>query len=495
MKDLKENYLAKLIMVVAVIFTMLFSAVAPIISYAVEIPEGIEHVTSDNDYVKFDVNWASGGKDLTMNNGATTARFTIQFDTIDKFTDFRIVVEKSQYVTATFDNTGEYYGATTPANQMQYINTVPGGTRLSGTINFTFARPADYSDYTRNINVKLYGIYKDKDENGNECECMVELTKVLNADIKSKADVYSHTASLDDLTNKNVTANINYISNTNVYMNVDKITITYPILLSCSRAEHTKIELDIYRTIGVADNLEVIYPDSVTANNGLTNKGFVLTKQEDEDGTIKYFLEKGEIHDEYNSSNLYSFSSSVGSVTVVYTLDCPEREDVVSTNTCFSIKMESDGWTQTINGDGTSNTANQISAQDSYNYSIGTYRYVPDTYKWGNTNKSIYGTIYGSDIEKFIENDKLDFRFNTYTGFVWHGNPDTPHGDTTITEYAPSIKWYNYTTKRFYTRTLTADEVRVKKIKVVSMPNVDDVYMKFYRPNESEPFFTADKDH
>ena len=163
MKDLKENYLAKLIMVIAVIFTMLFSAVAPIISYAVEIPEGIEHVTSDNDYVKFDVNWANGGKDLTMNNGATTARFTIQFDTIDKFTDFRIVVEKSQYVTATFDNTGEYYGATTPANQMQYINTVPGGTRLSGTINFTFSRPKDYSDYTRNINVKLYGIYKDKD--------------------------------------------------------------------------------------------------------------------------------------------------------------------------------------------------------------------------------------------------------------------------------------------------------------------------------------------
>lgn len=489
MENLKENYFTKLLMVVAVIFTMLFSTIAPIISYAAETFDDEGNII-ESDVVKFNLNWSNGTNEITMNYGETTANFSIQFDTISYFTDFRIVVEKNDMVGVTMDNQGQYYGAVTSTNQTQYLNKIPGGTRLTGNIKFTFAKKSDYSDYSKNIKVKLIGIYEKDGE-----EYFVELTKELKANITTKADVNAHTASLDGLTSKNVNANIHYISNTNVYMNVDKITMTYPILLNSSRAEHTKIELDIDRTIGVADNLEVIYPDSVTINSGLTNKGFVLTKQENEDGTIKYFLEKGEVHEEFDSTKIYSLSSTVGYVTVEYNLECPEREDVGSTYTRFSIKVESDGWTQTINGEGTTNTASQIAAQDSYNYSVGTYRYVPGTYKWGNTNKSTYSTIYGENINKFIEDDKMSFRFSTSTSYVWEGNPDTPHGNTTITEYAPSIKWYNYSTKRYDTRTLTASEVRVKKITVRSMPNDDEVYMKFYRPNEIEPFFTADKDH
>ena len=494
MKDLKENYLAKLIMVVAVIFTMLFSTVAPIISYAEEIVDGIKHITSDNDYVKFDVNWASGGKDLTMNNGTTTANFTIQFDTIDYFTDFRIVVEGASNVSASFNNTGEYFGAAT-SNQMQYLNKIPGGTRLSGTINFTFSRPKDYSDYTRNINVKLYGIYKDKDENGNECDCMVELTKVLNADIKSKADVYAHTASLNNLTSSNVINSISYASNTSELMSVNRITMTYPILAQATNAENTKLELDIYRTIGSGDNLEVIYPSSVTANNGLTSRGFKLTKVENEDGTVKYFLEKGAVHDEYSSSNIYDLSSPNGSLSVVYNLNCPERDDAVSTNTYINVKMESRGWTTTINGEGTTRVPSLIEAQNSYTQSFTTYRYTPGTINWGNTYKNTSGNINVEAVDKLAEGEKLNLVFRLTTSYNKPGYGENPSGTTTITENAPTIKWYNYTTKRFYTRTLSAGEVRVKKINVSGMVDDEGAYIKFYKPGSSEPFFTADKDH
>ncbi len=499
MQNLKKNYFAKLMMVITVIFTMLFSTIAPIVSYAAETYDNKGNIV-ESDYVHFNLNWGNGTNEITSNYGTISANFSIQFDTINYFTDFRIVVEKADNVTVTLNNEGQYYGAVSSGNQTQYLNKIPGGTRLNGSISFNFAKSKDYSDYSRDIKVKLIGIYEKDGE-----EYFVEITKNLKANISTKDDVYQHTASLGYLYsgsgNDRVTSSLSYESNTNILMKVRRIQMSYPILVTSERSEHTKIEMDIYRTIGTGDQLRKIYPTSVTMDYSLSSKGYTLTNETDDDGNVKYYLEKGAKNDEFNSSKLYSLNSPNGKINVIYDLKCPEYYDgdegdyAVSTYTYFDNKLTSDGWTQTINADGTSNTATTIAASQRYTQSFSTYRYTPGTYEWGNTHKTSYGSVYGTDVQNFAEGKtNLDFTFRTYATYVTPG--DIPTGDTKITETAPTIKWYNYSTSRYETRTLQAGEGRIKEISVDSLGfNSEEASMKFYKPGSTEPFFTADKDH
>ncbi|MBE5965121.1 MAG: hypothetical protein E7252_09440 [Lachnospira sp.] len=496
MCKVKEKYLAKLTMVITIIFTMLFSTFMPIISYAEPVKDN-DGYEIESDYVKFNLTWSNGSNDISMNYGTTYANFNIQFDTINQFTDFMIQVDYVDRATITMSNSGQYYGAFNQNTATQYLNKIPGGTRLTGSIKVDFAKDPGYSDYSRDIVVRLIGMYED-----SEGEHFVKITKTLSATITTNPDITPHTASLgpweqSSSSGSTIGRTIDYLKNDGVWMIVNKITLRYPILTSASRAEHTKVKLFIRRY--KADGETIVYPTKVTMNSDLS-RYFTLTEEVDEeDGNKYYYLEKGENHEEYDEKNIYSLSfgsySSLGSLTVEYDID-DASETETTTTTRINASMVSDGWTQRIDTDGTSQTKTQITDSRAYAISHGLYRYTPGGHNWGNTYIDTEGYVEQSNLDDFVKNDKLSFAFkasfyHVTTGYIVNGN-------ASITGNAPKISWYDPATNTYSNKVPSAEsgEIKIKKITVkpISQDN-EDANIKFYKTGSDEPFFTATKDN
>ncbi|MBQ8379462.1 MAG: hypothetical protein IJX34_01445 [Clostridia bacterium] len=347
MNKLIGEIIAKFTIVLFIIVTMLFSSVRPIITWAVETTQ------TESQYINFDIKWENNDSDeISMNNGVATASFDLQFDTIKTFKDFRIEVEQADLVRVGFNNSGEYFGGASGKTQIQYLKDIPGGTKLTGNISFSFDRASDYSKYSRDIVIKLIGTYELDGE-----QVDVTITKNLKANITSTPITKSHNAKMQFKANSpSVYASVN----TPELYKVANITETYEIYIEASNSEHTKLEFSLYRK--GTNNDKVYYPTNVTFSDNKIytseqSRVFNFYKVENEDGAISYIAEKGEEHDEYASDNIFELGKTFF-LTVYYEIDDAQQEG--STTMTSNVKLTSDGYTITTDAEGTTNTKTKI---------------------------------------------------------------------------------------------------------------------------------------
>lgn len=406
LKNTSAKLLAKFITVLFIIVTMLFSNIVPIIVWAEEVLNENGTVI-DSQYIKFDLKWSDDSNEITMENGSTIARFDLQFDTATNFKNFRIEVEKADLVDVHFSNSGEYFGDSSDVTQIQYLKDIPGGTKITGAINFNFKRPDDFSDYSRDLVIKLIGTY---DLDGEEKT--VEITKNLKANITSKTvSVTGNTDMELYATDKEITT----LQNTSETYKVSKIKLTYVIKLTGLLIEHIKLDCNIYRTNA---NDEILKPTSVS----ISNAGFKVLEQENENGTISYILEKGEEHEDIDPSNLFNYTTGHEAFirfNVVYNIDNAEKEGATQLKADVRLTTTNYSYIQDAQGKHYSKTT--INKNDANSISETLYRHTTGKATWGNVNlyTEKYDHAYNQkSLQDFIKNGEMEVPFGTNFTYV-----------------------------------------------------------------------------
>lgn len=474
MKGKIAKIFAKFIMVMLMIASMLSSSIIPIISYAVENLE--QDKVTESEYIGFNLNWKDASNEISVQDGnVTVAEFELSFNTISKFQNFRIEVEKSDLLKLEFKNSGEYFGESSNANQIQYLKDIPGGTKISGNINLTFAKAIDFQDYTQDVKVKLIGTYE---LDGEEVE--VEITRNISATVSSKAVVNPHNLEISyELTNNRTETS----SNTSQLYIVNKIIENYELNVDCKNSEYTNIELDFYRT----SNNKTYYPDEVTFQN---IEDFKLSTVETNGKISKRILEKGESHNEYVQDSEFNINKTI-KIHIEYNIE-DARTDLI-TSTRANARVKSEGYTFTTDKTGTSNEKTQLYKDKSVAEDYGLHRETTGKDAWGTCYMGTGGNGYAynqDNLNEFIKNDTMELSFSTSFHYV-DGIENA--GDTTVTQYRGQIAYFNEDTYGNITKTLNNEEMYVKKIKCYGIgPNG---CIRFYDSATKQLFFTATPDN
>ena len=276
MEKVKGVFVAKLTAIVAIIFTMLFSSFAPITSWAEEVLDASGNVT-ESDYVSFNLDWTA----TEVNAGAYSPNFSLQLNTLEEFKEFRIEVTGNNKASIFFRNEGEYFGTTSysTTKSIQYLKTIPGGTRITGSVSIDFPKADDYRDYTESIKVTLYGTYeKDGTTYNVKMEKSIDVTvhtpeKVSTPYFYNNFKRESHTVTTS--------------SNTPTLYKVSWINDKYNLYIQHRNASNIKLNFDFHR---VGTNNEVTYyPWSLRVTKSGTTVS--TTRVTNTDGTISYVID------------------------------------------------------------------------------------------------------------------------------------------------------------------------------------------------------------
>lgn len=473
MEKVKTKWMLKLITILCIVASMLFSSISPIIVWAIE----ENTVESEQDqYVTFDVNWSAGGKERSGSEGQWGLKFDLQFDTVESFMNVKLEIGKADNANITLNNVGEYFASSSNSasgGKIQYFKDIPGGTKITGTANIAFTKTADYSSYTDEIPITLTGYYEVDGEIKE-----TKITKTLIANITPTADKTYHTASLYS----KGAISPSYSSNTSTLKKVSRVYVYFYTWTNVSRSEKCELKLNLYRT---DKNGNKYYPSSVSFDNS----SFTMTKSGEEDGI--YIFTRGEEHDECDEANLFSISQDTrytgyrDTFSIIYDIDDAEAQGY--TYIYNYATLTSTGYVRTIDSNGTSYEKTVLTSDRSYSTSQILYSYTPGGHNWGNTGIS-GGTISYKDLINAIENKTMEISFNTTFKHITTG--EDVEGDCTIKRYSPNARIYIPSTRTYYNRNFQEGELRLKSIKVPKMPN-DEGVVEFYKEGETEPFFIA----
>lgn len=477
MEKIKTKWMLELITILCIIATILFSSISPIIAWAIE---ENNNESEQDQYVTFDANWSTGGKEISGTEGQRTVKFDLQFDTLESFMNVKLEIGKVDNGSIALNNVGEYFlssSNSTSGGKIQYFKDIPGGTKITGYATIGFAKTADYSSYTDVIPITLTGYYEVDGEIKE-----IKITKTLTATIKPSPDTYYHTASLYSLGSISPT----YSSNTSTLMKVSGITVYFYTWTNVSRSEKCELKLNLYRT---DKNGNKYYPSSVT----FSNSSFTMTKSGEEDGI--YIFTRGEEHDECDEANLFSISQNKNSsyardtFSINYKIDDPEAQ--VSTTLYNYALLTSTGYEKTIDENGTSYKKTVLTSDRPYNVSQVLYRYTPGGHNWGNTGirtTKSQNSIMQQDLTNAIANKKIEVPFDTYFTHVTTGYD--VEGDCTISRYNSHVRIYNPSNRTYSFRDFKEGEFCLKSINLTKMPN-DEGVIEFYKEGATNPFFIA----
>ena len=477
MEKLRSKYFTKLVTIAFIIISMLFSNFIPIISYAQDVFDEEGKMIESED-INFDVTWSDNSTELNSYEGKKQAKFSLQFNTYESLQNAQIKVSKADHVTVTYSNKGEFYDSVNSSNQIQYFKTIPGGTIINGTIDFTFAPMEDYSQYSRDLVITLSGSYE---KNGTTYD--VEITKNLSANITTREKSIAHTATIES---EDSSISTTYGVNTSILKSVNAISATYPLSIAGKNVKYTKIELEIYRT-GV-ENGKKYYPKSVELLSTVSNTYFNMSKVTEENEKVKYIIERGVDNDIFAEEDLYNYSlKGHSSCNIRAKYDVDDAEEEISTKLTCIASFTSKGYTQTYNSSGTTITPTTITDQIVYEETKGLYSYTPDVHAWGSITINNTISLRQSDLENFLNNDKLGLKFKTILSY---NTGELSDESWNIRSYN-GIEWSDNSKSK----KLTEEEMYVKEIKVETMPTDSDAWIRFYKKGETEAFFTATSDN
>ena len=374
MEKVRGVFLAKLIAVIAVIFTMLFSSFAPILSWAEGETGDEQTLTENNDFVKFTLTWNSNG--ITEQNTRvanfdeeTIAYFKLDFNTIQSgFKNIRVMFLGENGTSATYEGN---------------IGNVDAGYSITKPIKFTFTRKTD-EDFGRTLKVLLTGSYEFEGETVD-----IEIEKTITANLNAVNQSFTGEVSFPSDVYKG-----SYICNSPEYtfpvdINVRKKLYAIKLKSTTNRTQYTKITLQAVKTGSSEINN---YPTKMVVS-GL-GAMYNIGSYNAETGTL--VIERGNSElEEYSSSSIYSQDLTFY-IEAVYNLSGGEAiYGAKGYGYYFDLDLQA---TTEMKG------YNYHYGVDGETYSIVTKNYAPhlftSEYVQVGADVGIVPNLYGSNIEK-----------------------------------------------------------------------------------------------
>ena len=504
MKKLKDNYLVKLIMVVAVIFTMLFSTVAPIISYAAEDNETSDEETL-SDKINFDVNWNTN-KQKEINCFAdtnTVAIFSLELKGVNSgFNNLRIKAEDNGSPRVNFDlksqNTTNTIVESSKSNSSTLVfkSKVDSGVASGGAFFVTFPKATDFMSYNRTINFTLSGDYVDPITGETQ---YIQITKTLTATVSTKDEVSTFNVEADLIKNDN--DNIVSKKTSTVGVNgprgewyATNLYAKIPGTISGQNVTYGKYEYKISRTAKLADMSQISAEENCKVN--VSNLPSYMNHEinRNSDGSISVVITVGEEKEEYTADDVFDFSTNfVINVewNVVEDVSRGSSETTGSSTISVSAVGNTKGYTITRSASGTSTEEKNSKTTDSYAKSEGICYYVGE---YISSSKISASTILKDEWIKRIENGNTDFTWNTSL-LYWDHRDEDQKEILKVYSYKDNTKTnlrYKADDGSYKSLNLENDELKLKKITVGGFDGRWE-YADFYKRGEDTPFYRAEQ--
>lgn len=473
MKKITDGKFFQKIITILLIFVMLSSYLPMLVVFAED--------TSESDYadkIALDVNWQGGDTNTTGTTADTyTLEYNLKFNGVPtgfKNVQMYIKTDKinnvSDSVTAKSNSSAEFMENGT----YSYIsfgdkNT---GLELGGSASVKFGN--DGEQHERKVLITVVGKYIDS--NTNE-EVSFKVEKSLNASITPATQITNYEAILKMQTGKYGNELDSYVYGNEISMGNGEygslgwystiVTARYPIHIdSYTYTEKLDLNITINRLCGNESKLSEGY----TINwDGLDSVLGIPTETTNENGSITYTFSKGEDSEKLVKDNTFSINKDF---TIVITYSIPNSNPEAGgelrekyTNCTFLAEMKSIGYkTESIYGKEETQEKIVKTSSLNKNNSVGLSLYTPGTHAWISVK---FGTINNSyldqeDMQNFVENRNIDLSIRASINEVNGVKDEGLVGD--IVYEQPKITYLSDEGK-IVTKTLTANEMRLKSIK------------------------------
>lgn len=504
MKDIKVKSLAKLIMILSIVFTMLFSTFVPIISFAAE---NNDNESDISDKVNFTVAWTGNNVSNFYGDQTYAALFNLKLSGVRSgFKNLKItVVQDKETPRTTIDAKSSNQSNSlvnsrkTSATTIVFNDTVDSGVETGGTIKFTFARKTDFQDYDKSLQVILTGEYVDNKTGETE---YINIVKDLSVMVQTKdvTDAFSSDIHLGTSGSSGMAS----AYHSSIGLREDEfvttsIGVNIPINVKGHNVTFAKYTLRIKRTTSGYDTATL----NSDANSSVSFSGVPdymhSNVSRESDGTIRIDITVGEEKEEYTENDLFDYSTNMSAYIGYTVIEDTSRGGAGSTSINYSFTGEADGYTLTKGKTGTNYSEQHDSYGNSFNENISLAYYLGDYL----ANADITGTNRSkTEWEDNVANGNTDFTWKTDL-LYWDRetiDPNTHESHLAVDSKlrvegykvgcTPNLKYIS-DEGTYETMDLTAEELRLKKITVTGYDGSWE-YIDFYKKGETTPFFRAE---
>lgn len=491
MKNFTKGKFLQKIMSIILIFVML-SSYFPMFVLAEETDETTDE--NSNDYIVLNAGWQKKGDEIsTFTDTACIFEYNLKLNGVS--TGFKNV---TMNITNKNDNTpiakitsniNSMATSDNIVNASSYSNILFGnlntGIDFEGAGNVVFEN--DGTKYNKDIVISVTATYIDPISNE---EVTRTIEKTLKAIVTPNKEV-THFLSLIKMQHNNYGVSLNErLENKTVSLGMSEYgrskgwyatetTATYPIRIE-SYTHTQKLELNI--TINRLVDKESKLGTGFTINwGGLDTILGNPTEITNSDGSITYKFTKGEDAEQLVKDNTFSIKEDFN-VIIKYTIPNTNPDNggelKEGNTTClFTAEMQSKGFKieKEYNKD---EVITPVSTKTSINKknSIALYQYTPGNHANISADISTKGNSYIEleEINKFIENKTMDLTFNTNidNSRNW-GDAEYQEGDIIFS--APEITYLS-DNGEIVTKTLTAEQMRLKTVKGEATPRKSSLY-------------------
>lgn len=489
MKRLGESYITKCISVAIIIFTMLFSNITPIISWAAE---ALSNEENYSDKIAFDITWdtaeATAGKDYGI-------KFGLDLTGVETgFKNLKIMVEDSSTPKAIIDakksNMGNSYVnvAKSTGKALVFKENVDSGVSIDGTIVVNFRSSKDFQNYNKELKIILTGEFVDPATGENQ---YVYITRSIKTSIKTP-DYYDYFSAGFDMG-----AEVGY--NTAFESGMAKgeyltttITATNHLFIEGHNIAYGKYNLEIDRTSSVAgatglnseENLDIQIqncPDYIKHNI-----------QRNSDGKTNIIFEVGEKKDSYTENELFDLGDTITIIARYKVIENSLVNKDYNGSSAIDINYNANviGYDMKKNAEGIEYTKKTKDFSKSYSKSVGLGCKFGDYLANAEISSS---SVTIPTWEKDIEDGYADITYNTDT-LYWDRRPVEQKQKLIVYGYKENENAYltykadDGTSKRLE---LTGDEFKLKSIYFDKSQFHSVSHVDFIKRGETEPFFTV----
>lgn len=489
MKKIGESYITKCISVAIIIFTMLFSSITPIISWAAE------HLSNEEDYsdkITFDITWdeteVTAGKDYGVKFGLTLTGVE------SGFKNLKITVEDSDTPKASIDakksNMGNSYvnAAKSTSKVLAFKDKVDSGVSVDGTIVVNFRSAKDFQNYNKEIKIILTGEYVDPITGENQYIC---ITKTIKASIKTP-DYYDYfTAGFDMHASVARNTSIESGMAEGEYLTTT-ITAGSDLFIEGHNIAYGKYNWEIERTSSIADKTSLNSEENLSIEIENCPDFIRYNIQRNNDGKTNIIFEVGEEKDSYTEKELFDLGNTI---TIIARYKMVENslvnKDYNGTSTVYiNYNANVIGYDMKKNASGIEYTKQ---TKEFYKTHSDTIRLG---YKFGDYLASAEISTDNTTTaawEKEIEDGYADITYYTDT-LYWDRRPIEEKEKLIVYGYKENENAYltyiadDGTSKRLE---LTGDEFKLKKIYFDKSQFHSVPHVNFIKRGETEPFFTV----
>lgn len=487
MKKFKVKDFTKCITIVFIVFTMLFSNIVPIISWAAE-----NNIEEENDNIKFDIVWSGNSSGTFYAGEQYGATFSLALSGVQTgFSNLKITVEDSEIPRATIDTkTGNKENSLvntskSNSNTLVFKDKVDSGVSTGGVIFFNFRGKNDYQDYSKSIKVTLTGEYIDSKTGETQYIC---IEKILEANVQTRDDVDVFKSEIqlgatgDEKIISTSRSNQGLIGGEYV---TTAIQVNSPFNISGHNVTYGEYKIKLKRITNGYD--ATLLSGEENCNVSIPNLPSYMNQEikRNDDGTLEIIVSVGEEKEEYSEDDLFDFSVNL-LVNVDYNVIEDTSEGTKTTSIYIEYTGDVSGYTITKGKNGTQYTEQSDTYRKQYSENVYLCRRSGD-YK---AEAEISGDKRTkTQWENDIKSGKADFVWTTDT-LYWDRRAksvvfyDFQHGGSHF--YSWLIDVTNYNTVKYIADDGTEKEKKIDNallLKSIEIKNWDDSWesLKFYK--------------